>query len=191
MTIAAGTSCYHLGAAPCTGEGRSWSGPELEKALTGPVADIVFDSSGAAAVADLLTGVAETEFQKDRLADVLAPPVSVEDWRVGEAIAEGVLVDHHRCFFPWPDSRDERKSGSSLPGADLVGFQSDAAGIACTAQWNRRASRADWVTVVIPRPRPRTGWRAPGREDRRCCRWAGRWPAARCRFLPGSPSPDW
>ncbi len=44
---------------------------------------------------------------------------------MGEAIAETYLTDRRSCSFPWPDGRDERKSGSSLPGADLVGFGVD------------------------------------------------------------------
>ena len=52
----------------------------------------------------------------------------MENWRVGEAIAEAYLTNHRSCHFPWPDSRDERKSGSSLPGADLVGFSTDDKG---------------------------------------------------------------
>ena len=28
-------------------------------------------------------------------------------------------------YFPWPDSRDERKAGSSLPGADLAGLHQE------------------------------------------------------------------
>ncbi len=47
----------------------------------------------------------------------------LEDWRVGEAYGEAYLTGHKRCFFPWPDKWDERKSGSSLPGADLAGLQ--------------------------------------------------------------------
>ncbi len=47
---------------------------------------------------------------------------------MGEAIAEAYLTDHRACSFPWPDGRDERKSGASLPGADLVGFGSDDSG---------------------------------------------------------------
>ena len=56
---------------------------------------------------------------------ILSDTKPPEDWRVGEALAESYLVHQKNCFFPWPDGRDERKSGSSLPGADLVGFQSN------------------------------------------------------------------
>ena len=59
---------------------------------------------------------------------MLQDPNRVEDWRVGEAIAEAYLTDHRSCRFPWPDGRDERKGGSSLPGADLVGFGIDRDG---------------------------------------------------------------
>ena len=52
----------------------------------------------------------------------------IEDWRVGEAIAESYLSEHRFCWFPWPDGRDERKNGSSLPGADLVGLGTDDQG---------------------------------------------------------------
>ena len=58
----------------------------------------------------------------ERILSKTKPP---EDWRVGEALAESYLVHQKNCFFPWPDGRDERKTGSSLPGADLVGFQSN------------------------------------------------------------------
>lgn len=43
-------------------------------------------------------------------------------WQVSPRLAESFLTQCRDCQFPWPDSRDERKRGSSLPGADLVGF---------------------------------------------------------------------
>jgi hypothetical protein len=73
----------------------------------------------------LLAGVAGTGFQREEIERVLKRPSSIDDWRVGEAIAEAFLLDHRACLFPWPDGRDERKRGSCLPGADLVGFQLD------------------------------------------------------------------
>ncbi len=69
-----------------------------------------------------------TEFAQEHLAEALADPDDIENWRVGEAIAEAYLTEHRNCQFPWPDGRDERKNGSSLPGADLVGIQHDAKG---------------------------------------------------------------
>lgn len=128
MTLTAGSECYALGEKPCSGKGISWTQEELDDAIGNPVAAVVFDEEGKADIHDLLATVADTEFEHEGLERVLEPPQDVEDWRVGEALAECYLVEHRECFFPWPDGRDERKEGSSLPGADLVGFQADANG---------------------------------------------------------------
>lgn len=125
MTIAAGTIQYQLGTAPVTGCGFSYSADELDTALSGSVAEVVYDDSGKADIEALLAGLAETDFQKGEVERILSDTKPPEDWRVGEALAETYLVHQKDCFFPWPDGRDERKSGSSLPGADLVGFQSN------------------------------------------------------------------
>ena len=116
--ISVGTECYTLGTPPCTGMGRAWDDSELNAAINGHVSALVFDDQGKASIKNILSGVAEIEFEQERLAQALAGPDDVEDWRVGEAIAEAYLIEHRDCLFPWPDGRDERKSGSSLPGAD-------------------------------------------------------------------------
>jgi len=126
--IAAGAECYSHGASPSTGTGRSWNEGELGAAINGQVSALVFDDQGKADIQELLAGVAETAFEQEQLAQALAAPDDVEDWRVGEAIAEAYLTEHRDCLFPWPDGRDERKSGSSLPGADLAGVQQDEHG---------------------------------------------------------------
>lgn len=126
--IAVGAECYRHGALPSTGTGRSWNAEELGAAINGQVSALVFDDQGKADIEELLVGVAETSFEQEQLAQALAAPDDVEDWRVGEAIAEAYLTEHRDCLFPWPDGRDERKSGSSLPGADLVGVQQDEHG---------------------------------------------------------------
>ena len=123
MTIFPGTLEYEIGSQSVTGCGFSYSVAELDMALSGPVADIVFDSSGKANVGTLLTELADTDFEKDAVEQILATPNAPQGWRVGEALAEVYLVDQKNCRFPWSIGRDERKSGSSLPGADLVGFQ--------------------------------------------------------------------
>lgn len=95
----------------------------LEEAISGSVAPLVFDESGRQGISDLLAGVTDTDFKKSQLEKVLGEDVVTEDWRVGEAMAESYLIENSDCEFPWPDGRDERKNGCSLPGADLVGFQ--------------------------------------------------------------------
>ena len=124
--ISAGTVVYHLGTPPVTGTGLSWSMSEMKEAVTGPVASVVYDDVGTLALGALLGTLAETGFTNANVQATLSRSVVVENWRVGEALAESYLVHHRDCHFPWPDGRDIRKSGSSLPGADLVGFQRDA-----------------------------------------------------------------
>jgi hypothetical protein len=125
MPVAIGTIEYQIGTAPVTGCGFSFSVTELDTALFGPVAKVVYDDSGKADIEALLAGLAETDFEKGAVERILSEKKPPEDWRVGEALAESYLVHQKNCFFPWPDGRDERKNGSSLPGADLVGFQSN------------------------------------------------------------------
>ncbi len=119
------TTHYTLGAAPVTGAGLGISPTDLDTALSGPVAAVVFDDAGNDKIAALLGGVADTEFTQNNLDVLLKHEREPEDWRVGEALAECYLSECRSCHFPWPDGRDERKRGSSLPGADLVGFHRD------------------------------------------------------------------
>ncbi len=128
MKVAAGEPVYHEGSAPCSGLGLKWSGDELDAAMNGRVAAVLFDDAGKADIEGILTGLPETDFEQEGLRRILSAPDDMEDWRVGEAIAEAYLTDHRDCCFPWPAGRDERKRGSSLPGADLVGFHADEQG---------------------------------------------------------------
>ncbi|NUU63045.1 hypothetical protein [Paenibacillus agri] len=123
MTLPIGKNEYLMGSTPVFGYGVSYSELELDVALSGPVAEIVFDIEGTADLTDLLDSVIDTDFDRNELKRVLESEKKPENWRVGEALAELFLTCHKACCFPWPDGRDERKSGSSLPGADLVGFK--------------------------------------------------------------------
>ncbi len=125
MTLPTGTIEYTLGSASVTGCGLSYTTSELEPALTGPIAEIVFDDEGTTDITNMLSSLPDTDFDQDNLKRVLGHNREPEPWRVGEAFAESYLTHHRTCTFPWPDGRDERKSGSSLPGADLVGIHCD------------------------------------------------------------------
>ena len=123
--LPAGTVAYTLGSPPVVGTGVAWSEQETELAVTGPVASVVYDEAGMQSLSVLLNGLPETGFTSANVQATLSHTAPVENWRVGESLAESFLVHHRECHFPWPDGRDIRKSGSSLPGADLVGFQQD------------------------------------------------------------------
>ena len=128
VPVAVGKIVYEQGTAPCAGTGRTWTDEELDEALDGRVAAVLFDDEGAAAVEAALADPEESDFRRERLRRILSDTGDVEDWRVGEAIAGAYLEDHRDCLFPWPAGRDRRTRGSSLPGADLVGFGADDGG---------------------------------------------------------------
>ena len=127
-TVPSGEAAYKIGTAPCSGSGLRWSNEDLDDALRGRVATIIFDDEGTSTLAEVLSSVADTGFAQEALSQILSDADTFEDWRVGEGIAEAYLTDHRSCYFPWPVNRDVKKEGSSLPGADLVGFGSDDEG---------------------------------------------------------------
>lgn len=119
---------YSLGNPPCTGNGFEWSTNDLNNALEGKVSSILFDDEGMDHMQEMMDTTELAHFEKVALNRINTIPKYIEDWKVAQAIAIAWLTDHRQCLFPWNDSRDERKSGSSLPGADLVGLISDSSG---------------------------------------------------------------
>jgi len=150
LRVAAGRVAYNLGSPPCSGNGLVWTREELNKAFDERIAMLLFDDEGKSGIEDLIIpGEEETGFATEALKRILSDPEVVEDWRVGEAIAEVYLADHRDCVFPWPDSRDERKSGSSLPGADLVGFGMDSAGYCFAFGETKTSSEASYPPSIM------------------------------------------
>jgi hypothetical protein len=123
VVMAKGKTEYTLSKTPVCAIGLSFTKEELDKTLKNTVASVVFDDSGIGDISALLESVVDTDFERKELKRILESGIELESWRVGEGLAECYLSHHRDCRFPWPDSRDERKSGSSLPGADLVGFR--------------------------------------------------------------------
>lgn len=69
----------------------------------------------------------DTGFEKSEtlLADIQAlsnPDINVQNFRIGEALAEVVLEKHFSCRFYWNELRDTRNPKGNKTGADLVGF---------------------------------------------------------------------
>ena len=83
MTVAAGEIVYELGGAPCSGVGLQWSDEELNSALRGQVAAVLFDDEGKADIEAILAASAQTDFAQDGLRRILKDPEEIEDWRVG------------------------------------------------------------------------------------------------------------
>lgn len=122
MSVARGTEVYNVDAYPVTARGIALKQDELETALTGRVSEIIYDDNKEAR--EMLLRCAKTGFGADRVNEILSSPrAKLEEWRVGEAIAEAYLEAHCQCEFPWPGSRDLKNSRASPGGTDLVGFR--------------------------------------------------------------------
>jgi hypothetical protein len=118
---------YHSshGCASWQGE-RAEEGKELKDFLSGPVAARLNDTEGGEELRSHLRGLNLTGMGHQALEEVLAADVPEErDWAVGEALAEAILEEHHDVVLPWNTERDKRNPFASLPGADIIGFQSD------------------------------------------------------------------
>jgi hypothetical protein len=61
MSPASGTVEYTPGNPPVTGCGLSWTAEEMDTALAGPVAYVLFDHEGTADIATLLESVSSTD----------------------------------------------------------------------------------------------------------------------------------
>lgn len=100
-------------------------GEEFDSFLSNDVASRLHDEEGTKEFETHLRGLATTGFARDSLNEILAAEIPEErDWAVGEALAEAYLSKEHGVIWPWNMERDKRTPKASLPGADLVGFES-------------------------------------------------------------------
>lgn len=123
MIVPRGKEIYNLDHLHIKSRGVCYSDSELDNCLEGPVSKTLFDDKGTEYLGTLLSGIVETDFEDEKVKQILALKRNPENWSVGEALAESYLIAHRNCFFPWPGSRDKKRESASLPGADLVGFQ--------------------------------------------------------------------
>lgn len=68
------------------------------------------------------TGFARSESLLEDIQALSNQDVDVQDFRIGEALAEVVLEEHFSCRFYWNELRDARNPKGNKTGADLVGF---------------------------------------------------------------------
>lgn len=123
MTMPTPTLEYDVSSPPVHASAVSYTEHQLDQIISGPVKDILRDTSGQDELEELLASLPSTEFEFDVLAEVLAEDCEFEDWLVGEAIAEAFITAHSQCEYPWPTSRDLKNSGASPAGCDLTGLQ--------------------------------------------------------------------
>ncbi len=91
--------------------------------ISGRVKNRLQDVEGAEELVSCYETVTSAGFVDDRLKDIFSQSLSLEPWRVGEALAECFLEDTSDVRFPWNGVRDQKVDSASLPGADLVGLK--------------------------------------------------------------------
>ena len=149
MNVAVGNRIYSYGSVDNSAFGTVWTDEDLDAALSDRLGAALSDSDRTSEVESTLSGLAETEFQATGVRRILASSEQLKNWQVGETFSIVYLEDHHRCEFPWPTGRDSRKDGSSLPGADLVGFTSDAHGCCYAFGETKTSSEMTYPPRVI------------------------------------------
>lgn len=63
-----------------------------------------------------------TGFSTENLVAVFENREMINEWRIGELVAECILEDKYKVRFYYNSSRDAKNLRSNLTGADLVGF---------------------------------------------------------------------
>ena len=92
MAISAGIEQYIADVLPVKARGLLLSDEELEQALTSDVADIVHDLAGRELLAEILEGIAGTDFDDAQIRTLLDPAVAPEGAHVAEALAQAFLT---------------------------------------------------------------------------------------------------
>ncbi len=123
MTMPQVATSYAISSSPVIACGVEFTEEQLDEAICGSVKELLIDVRGASELSDLLSGVATTDFEQERLSQLLDVRHDPEDWLIGEALAEAYVSDKDKCIFPWPTSRDLKNPEASPAGADLTGFQ--------------------------------------------------------------------
>lgn len=123
MPMPAHVVSYNIGTPPVIALGLSYDDGQVGEILAGPVKDILQDTAGNKEMQALLGSVVSTEFEQEGLRELLAEETVLNNWRVGEAIAEAFVADRGGCVFPWPTGRDLKNPNASPAGCDLTGFQ--------------------------------------------------------------------
>ena len=95
---------------------------QLSGSVIPSVESVLRDLPGRESIEELLRTLPETNFQDAGIREFLEPPLPVDEWRVGEAVAEAYLGSEVACSFPWRSTRDLKNPRASPAGVDLVGF---------------------------------------------------------------------
>ncbi len=81
-----------------------------------------YDVEGTEALIEEFRDIPSTGFEERSLIDIFSTSPPIDDWKIGETLAECYLEDFEKVRFYYPSSRDAKNPKANLQGADLVGF---------------------------------------------------------------------
>jgi hypothetical protein len=135
VTFPQGTERYRADEDPVVARGLEFSEGDLSTEARGAVVDVMQDAPGRAEDSAFLETLDGTGFAEQLVDDVLSSAdvdaAVLEEWRIGEAIAQAELEANRSCLFPWNARRDLKNPRASQAGAELVGFHSRPGTTAC------------------------------------------------------------
>ncbi len=81
-----------------------------------------FDTEGSEELTNEFSDIETTDFEIEELRKIFEIDIPIDDWRIGEVLAECFLEDYKEAKFYYNHIRDAKNPRSSLTGTDLVGF---------------------------------------------------------------------
>lgn len=119
MAIPKGKNEYRISSDNIVAFGISHSQDEMELSLCTDVYDKLYDIKESI---DLANCLQDTGFDRMLIMEKIFPQSQKESWEIGEAYAQSYAESNLSAIIPWGITRDIKKPGSSLPGADIVGL---------------------------------------------------------------------
>ncbi len=119
MAIPKGKNEYTINSNRIVAFGISHTDAEMEVSLCTDVYDKLYDVKESNELANSLQ---DTGFDKIVNMQNIFPQEERECWEIGEAYAQAYAESNLSAFIPWGITRDIKRPGSSLPGADIVGL---------------------------------------------------------------------
>lgn len=108
----------------CSYVGLSFKDDKFKEYLVQRVKDRYFDVDGTHEISEY--AIESTGFDDEKIIEsikkTLESQIPIENWRIGEVVAELILEENFNVSFYYDSTRDARNMKASLPGADLVGF---------------------------------------------------------------------
>ena len=82
MPMPEAASSYNVDSNSVIARGLEYTEEQLDEAINDPVKDLLLDTEGAAELGDLLSGLFTTDFEQERIAQLLQVSPEPEDWLV-------------------------------------------------------------------------------------------------------------